>query len=426
MIPILNNKKISLDAILLFVLVNTVLNFFFSGLPVKQLTFYWVFSFILMFVYLLLDFKPLSKYQFIGKLIIIINLICFLAFAPVFSEMFYRTGTEQSFYSVHDGILQVEEGIKFLLEGKNPYRENYHILEKQNDGLIGTSLGDVLINPAIYHFVALPWHLIFSVPFYWVSHSLFNWYDQRIVFLLLYFLSLIIIYHIPKRQENKLLFLIIFVFNPLFLTNFIGGTNDILVFTWVLLSLYLLKIKKIKLSALILGLAVLSKHSAWPLIPFYFLYLWFGNNNQLRWQKIKDIFYQTYPFFIVSIVFFGFFLIWDTRAFIEDIYLYLAGNLPTSYPINGFGFSALIFVSGFVTTQTAYFPFWILQLIFILPLVYFLFKLQRRTNTLSQVIFNYSLTLFVFWFFSRFFHFNYIGYLTLLIISAYFFNDTQE
>ena len=175
-----------------------------------------------------------------------------------------------------------------------------------------------------------------------------------------------------------------------------------------------------------MALAVLSKHSAWPLVPFYFFYIWFQRGKESFIPKIKNIFIKTYPFWVTNILLFGIFLIWDCRSFVEDIFLYLSGSLPTSFPIGGFGLSILLLAGQVIQNHRDYFPFWIPELLIGFPLLIFLIKIQQKRNTLSQVIVNYGLLLFAFWFCSRFFHSNYIAYLSLVFITAYFFDDQEK
>ena len=98
----------------------------------------------------------------------------------------------------HDHALQLEEGLKFLSEGKNPYSHDYidtpmSLWENWDN------------NPALYHFVSLPTHLYLSIPFYYISNALFSWYDQRIIHLLSFIFSLFVVYKLFDRREDKIL-----------------------------------------------------------------------------------------------------------------------------------------------------------------------------------------------------------------------------
>ena len=323
---------------------------------------------------------------------------------------------------VHDNVWQMEPAIGFLLNGKNPYTENYFGTELEKMHYIGTTTNQKLLNPALFHLIKLPFHLILSVPFYLISNLIFNFYDQRIVYLFLFILSLLLLYELPKKYDDKFSLVAFYAFNPLFLIFFAAGRDDILVLSLIILTVYLLKQNKILCSSLVLALACASKHSAWFLVPFYYLFIYikYANITTVRWLKIKYVIKKTWPLPVVFSLLILPFILWDARAFYQDIYAYPAGILPTSYPINGYGLSVAFYKLGVVNKITDYLPMWILQIPIVLLIAYGLIKKQVKNNNLNQLIFNYALTIFVFWFFSRFFHDSYLGFVSQLFLIAYF------
>jgi len=420
-------RNISLDAVLLFILVILSLEILYKSPGISTGIIFWIIGFILLAVYLILDIKIKTQFIYLYKSIIIVFLISWLFLPFMFQDILMQYKIKQVLYT-HDGAQQIEEGVKYLLQGKNPYAENYinTPLEHLWGGKIIDIHGEKIQNPAIYHFVYLPGYILFSLPFYLIGMSITGWYDQRIIYIILFFLTLFVIYKIPPKASDKILSLIILGFNPLLLYYFIGGTNDIFVFFWIILSIYLLHINKIKLSSLFFGLAVVSKHMAWFLIPFYFIFLWLKDEGLSFKEKLKNIFKKVYPFILIVILAVLPFLIWDFNSFIEDIYRYPAGMLTTSFPITGHAYASLLIFLKIIASDRDYYPFWIIQLIFCLPLLYFLIKMQIKNNSLSLVMFNHGLLLFIFWFFSRSFNEHYIGYLSLVFITAYFFDDQEK
>ena len=117
------------------------------------------------------------------------------------------------------------------------------------------------------------------------------------------------------------------------------------------------------------------------------------------------------------------FVVWDPLAFFQDIYAYPAGTLSTSFPINGYGWSVVLYELGLVKNITDYVPLWLVQIPITIALYYFLIKNQRRRNSLAYSILDYAVLIFVYWFFSRFFHDNYVGFVSQLFIIAYFLAD---
>lgn len=426
-------RIISLNFILLLILVSV----FLIGLIKIQtslgtrltviLSIYFLFlSFLISF--LRQDFK--NKVYYYLKIYIFICLIGVTIFTTIFSQIVFRHQTEPHLF-VHDNVIQIEEAIKFVLKGKNPYIENYFGTPLENWAWpyppqdYNPDLYPKEYNPSIYHTISLPFHFLFSLPFYLLSQFFIGFYDQRFLYLLLFLLSLFLLYKIPQKEESKFSLLILFSFNPLFIHHFIQGVNDIFVFFWLLLTFYCLKSNRVFLASLVFGLALISKHSAWLFLPFYFFYLFYQNQDKVQkfFSKIKFIFKKNYLLLVIPLVFLMPFGIWDFNSFIEDIYHYPAGTIATSYPIWGQGFSDFMIRMGFIGSRLDYYPFWILQLIWGLPLLYFLWWIQRANNTLSLAIINYGVLLFVFWFFSRFFNENYIGFLIMILVTGYFITD---
>lgn len=365
-----------------------------------------------------------------GSLIITATfaLIFFIYFVNIVGStsltIYTRLHTEKYMYA-HDNPIQLEEAIKLILKGKNPYTENYFNTPLEKWG--GWASQGPNINPALYHFISLPFHLLFSIPFYLISNFLLHWFDQRLVYFFSLFLIIALILKWPnKSPQSKFIFLACFIINPLFSPFFIEGRNDVFVFSWIVLSVYFLQLQKIKCSSLVLALAVTSKHSSWFILPFYFAYLYYLEATGLIfWQKIKNISKKTYPFFITAAIIIIPFLIWDFTSFIDDTINYARGTAYASFPIYGFGFSRLILQLNMVNSPNEYWPFWIPQLIFGLPLLHILLKMQKNNNAPAQMIFNFSLLLMTFWLFSRFFNDNYIGFLIMLFIFAIFTNSQK-
>lgn len=315
---------------------------------------------------------------------------------------------------MHDNALQIEAAAEFLIEGKNPYVENYYETPMKRWDKIVTSHGEVSDNYALIHCVKLPWHILSAVPFKLFFEKTINFYDQRMLYVFLYIFSLFLVYSLPSNYSDKRFFLVFYGLNPLFALQVVIGVGDVFVLTWVLLFIYLLKADKIMWAGFVLGVACASKHSAWFLVPFYILHLW------LRYKELRTTILHSWPISIVPLALFTPFIIWDPVAFWQDIYQYPAGTLSTSYPINGFGFSMFLYSRGFIETIHSPYAAWMFQLPIGIGLFFYLYQWQKQRNTVSQMVLNSALFLFVFWFFSRFFNLNYLGYLLIIFMAAYF------
>jgi hypothetical protein len=313
----------------------------------------------------------------------------------------------------HDGLIQTEIAIEYLLDGKNPYTENY----------LDTPMADFtgqeppLTDAPLYHNAYLPFLFIGSIPFYLLSQWAFGWYDQRFVYLLAYGVILLALPALVAKPRDKLALLIAFGLNFLFVYYLADGRNDIMIMLWLVLSLVFLSRGRIAASALFIGLAVATKHQAAFFLPFYFLYL------LPKRPKLADLLLlvrQTWPLYVVVAVIVLPFLLWDSAAFIEDTVLYLTGAIETSFPMKGWGFSTLLLAFNLVADPEAAFPFWLFELIFGLPALLWLLWRQWQDNHLQNVLIGFAIFSFVFQFFSRFFSDNYFVFTLQLLVIAYF------
>jgi len=335
-----------------------------------------------------------------AKLLLLLLIIALTTVLSTANLIYLRTQHQPHEY-IHDHPLQIEEAIKFLLAGENPYTKDY--LDTPMSKWNGWTT-----NPALYHLASLPSAIFLPLPVFFLGQQLFGWFDYRIITLLFLVIASFSVYKLIKRKDFRLIALMSLWLNPLFTPHFIFGVEDAVFLGVVLLSLLLIKKKMISLSLLLMAIAVAEKQSAWFIFPFYFYYLHQkGHFNKDGWKKIL-IFFGT----ILVIV--GPFLLWDWRSFIQDIYYYASGALATSYPIKGFGISPLLVERGIILGVGSYFPFWIPQVLILTPLLIWLLTAQKRQQTLGQVMLNYGMLLWVFWFLSRFFNNTYVGLLSVI------------
>jgi len=92
------------------------------------------------------------------KLFLLVLTLCITMGGSVITAMFDRAKTAPS-YNVHDIILQQESAMRYLIVGKNPYKETY--FGTQVESFRYAELGKDAVNPALYHFVMPPWYLLF-------------------------------------------------------------------------------------------------------------------------------------------------------------------------------------------------------------------------------------------------------------------------
>lgn len=409
--------KLKLDSILLFaLLIPFVMTYRLS--PGE--TPYWLFGLIFLglFFYISLDLFFKLKSEILNKLKL--GLFWLLVLGTIgsafFSAIIVRHQTSPT-YNVHDIILQQEAAIRFLLHGKNPYSSTYFgtSLEKWN-------YSDKEINPALYHFVMQPFYLVFSIPFYLLSTRTVGFFDGRMPLFFLFLVVLVTIQKLVKQSDKKLLFMTLLTFNPATLGYLLEGRDDMFMFSFFLLGIFLINRNKNILGNISVGLAFAVKQSIWPIFPFYFAYTYF------KFKNLKKALFELLPFVIAFFAVTLPFIFWNTKAYFESTVFYLSGNALHSYPIAGYGFGKLLNQLGVIKDVHSYYPFWIWQAFIGIPIMVFLLKWLKKENTIQRLLLSYTVFLLVFWYLSRYFNNSHLGYISMLLITAYFWpeNDLKD
>ncbi len=345
------------------------------------------------------------------KLGIIYGIIFSTIIAEALLMVMLRHQAGPASYTHDGGVIQTEEAIKFLQTGKNPYVEDYTDTPMAEWGLD--------YKTALYHYPYLPWTFLFSLPFYWALEASLGWYDQRFVYLLLFVLTLAIVPSLASKPEDRLKLVAVLGLNPIMGSDVIFGQNDSFVLFWVVLSLWFLAKGKVIASSVSLALACASKPTAWFFVPFYFLYLW------RKTGRLGLFFHPALAFVLIfSAIVIPFFL-WNPDAMVDDVWRWAAGTAKVSYQIRGWGVANFILALGLVESRLSYFPFWIFELIFVLPLALTLvFRLYQKPS-LRNALWAYGLTLFTFFYFSRFLNENYLGYILAILALGYWLSDSS-
>ena len=406
-------KNIRFDSILLFAFVVPFIMTYRIG---PNETPYWLFGLIFLGLlsYITLDITKFAEnVVFRFKQIILWFLIFVVLGSAVSSAIVVRHRTHPV-YMVHDIIIQQEAAIYFLLHGRNPYNTNYF-----DTPLAQWHYSDKETNPALYHFVMEPFYLLFAIPFYLTSNRLFGFFDGRIPLFFLFFTMLFMAWKLVKDKTKRLLFLILLAFNPAMLGYTLEGRSDIFMFAFLFLGLYLLHKKKYLIAGLPIALAFAVKQSAWPILPFYFAFVYFKSRNLSK--TLKNFIPFVVTFSVITLPFF----FWNTKAFLDSTLFYLSGNIDHGYPISGYGIGMILTQMGIIKDANQYYPFVIWQVIVGIPLAVILIKNLKNNLSVSRLILIYGIFLFVFWYFSRYLNNSHLGYLSMVFITAYFWPDEK-
>lgn len=450
-------RKISIDTLLLLILVISTKDMNPDNLAGWRETYPWInyllpakahlvpmgdplkplYNFIkifLLFSYILIDtfsfsVKKGTKWPYRGKLSILSLLIFITVIAPTFNLIMARHHIGPSAYA-HDGaVVQIEEAVKFLFHGENPYSVTYEKTPVRDavNPVIWEKYG-LKENPIIHHFPYPPFSFLSAIPFYKAGEILFGWYDQRFLYLIAFILLLFFACKLTDNETSKISIIAILSLNPLTTAAMKEGMNDLFLLFWIVLLIFFLKQKKTVAAAIVLALACGIKQMAWVFVPFFFLYLY--DEKSMNTEKVKKVLASREMVFFAGafLLIFLPFLLWDFQAFRGDILSYHAGKTAHPYPIrgdSGYGFSNLLIYFGLVNKVTDYYPFTIIQILLTFPLLFWLLYKQLKDNTMEQMLTGYTVMLSIFLFFGRYFAANYITFI-LSLFAISFFMDIKD
>ncbi len=316
----------------------------------------------------------------------------------------------------HDGgTIQMEESMKMILSGKNPYGEDF----------TGTPLENWrgFSNNVIYHVPYMPGAFLFSLPFFVPVKGIWGVYDQRLFHMITLMIASAGILLAFKRKDLKRAMLMVLCLNPFMTKLYLLGSNDIIPTAMLILSLLFLQKRRWTPGFLFLAMACSIKQFSWFFVPFLFMAAFdikpFCPGSWV--EAVKNHFRSLLPGFLLFTIPVFLFLLWDFSSFWKDTFLYASGGLPTSYPMQGFhgyGFATFLLFFRVVPDGNAHFPFILLQIPAVA--VYVIAHLARRQNGIdfgSAVLFS-SVSLAVFMYFSRYFHGNFVGFTLFWIVYA--------
>lgn len=356
------------------------------------------------------------------KLWAVVGVIGVLALGGTMSYIALRQTVDRNRY-VHDNAVLIEEGITQVLAGRNFYPVDYRttaLAAHQGGTFYDATAGEYFENPALDHYITPPFYTLASVPFAVASRWLLGWYDQRFVHLLAYAVIGLVAYHLPRAPWLKTVALVGLTLNPMQFQALVVGMSDTFVLAFLMLSIWWFARRRPTLAAAALGLAAASKQTAWLVAPFLVAY-WYARARQAGESAVGALRRCVRQLWVGPAVFGAFvlpYLWWDPAAFLDDIYRYPAGLLPTSFPIFGYGLSVLLQFFGFPPSPRAYFPYGWLQAAVAGPIFLVAMRWLLRQPSLARSVASGGVFLLAFWWLNRFFNENYFSVLAALFAVA--------
>ncbi len=353
-------------------------------------------------LYLLLDFvrgrTEFLKNSLLGVLIFLHVLL------PTFLFMTHRVLTGSHDLAHDGGVLQIEESMRMVLEGRNPYSEDF--TGTPLDGWRGFR------NNIVYHLPYMPGAFLTSLPVYACFRLLNLSYDQRMIHMIALVVMVYVVFGILRRRDLARAVVIVAVLNPFFSRFFILGSNDVILMALLMTTVLCLNREMTVRAFACLGVACAIKQFAWFFVPFFILHL----PKPEPFRILPMLLHHQRALLTGLVVFTGFvlpFLAMDPGCFWQDTFQYAGGGLPTSYPMqgfHGFGFATVLLFLRIVPDGSASFPFGVIQVATAaLFLILFFRSVRKLPLTLASSTTGASLLLFIFLFFSRYLHANFLG-----------------
>lgn len=317
----------------------------------------------------------------------------------------------------HDNVIQMEEAIKFLLRGQNPYAVDYTqtpLLQWDPQ------------NPALYHSVNLPLQFLLGVPFYLLAMPALGWFDLRMVYALVFVATCVVVYRLGRDREAALAQVMLFALNPFFTSTLIEGRNDVVVMLCLAATMLHWQRGRRRAAMVWLGLTLTTKHTIVVLLPFALLALMLEAGDDgaawLPWLRARlwGALRALAPALLVAAALTLPFVLWSPLAVYRSVIAYPFGTAAHSYPIrdDSYGLANWIIRLGLVKSDADYFPFLWVQLAAALPCLLALLRWQRRQATATAMLLAYALTLFVTQWTARYFNQNHVAFVWFVIAMA--------
>lgn len=349
------------------------------------------------------------------RIIHLAGLLFLFVVLPTIAMIVLRaTGKPYTF--VHDGVLMIEDAARKLLQGQNPYVADY----------LDTPLfyWPMINNPALYHLTYFPFPFLVTAPFVGAFDRLGIFWDERFIYLPAFLATIAVVPALvparPGATAMRLSLVALVGLNPQLFPFVAEGKNDIFVLCFIFIGLALLQRERWTLATLAVAIAAASKLHAVVLLPFIAVYVLRRSGVTSPAEAVRTLVRHGWPSALLLALAFGPFLVNDFRAFYDDVVAYNAGGAAWSYPISGIGFAAFLRTLGIIEYSQQDFPFWILQAIAAVPLGAIALHALWKRPLLHTLVTGYAVTLLAFLFFARYFHGNYLGFITAVASPALF------
>lgn len=368
-----------------------------------------IISAIFLILFILLSLLEHLKLFYSNLRLIFLILIILIVHGSFLNEAILTRMKATNDFKVHDGVIITEAAYSAFISGYNPYSISYReVLEK------GKYFNFNLPSYAEFSYPYSPMMFIVNIPVFAFSSNVVGFIDMRITLVIFFFLSALV--GLLMIRE-KILFLILFLLNPLFVPLLYYGANEVILLFFFLLQVYFLYRKKVSLATGALAFATGTKLLILPLVPLYFLYIFMLKPKN---SKVRFLFKQLLIFTLINLTVYLPFFVWNSSDLLNDLIFPWVGKGDLSHPIAGFlGLPQILSRMGFISASSS-FPFFIfipLIEVFFLIFAFYAFKSSLKLSTLC--VFS-AINLILIFAFSRLLQVYYIAFLSQILVFAGF------
>ncbi|MBI4089844.1 MAG: DUF2029 domain-containing protein, partial [Candidatus Kerfeldbacteria bacterium] len=209
-------------------------------------------------------------------------------------------------------------------------------------------------------YVYLPGHLIISLPAYLMTNTLFGWYDQRLIYIIALAGLMAVAWWALKQSPVREPLVALFALSPFAIILYYYGTNEIVMIALLALAAVLTARRRFWLAAAALGLALADKQLSWIIGLPLLVAIWrlapdLRNRLVVAWLTFGIPFISILPF-----------LIWGPIDLLQDTLGFFSRDV--TYPAGGEGVGGLLVSAGVIAPDQP-FPFWLLELLFAVPIL---------------------------------------------------------
>jgi uncharacterized membrane protein len=267
------------------------------------------------------------------------------------------------------------------------------------------------LHPAATTYVYLPGHLIASLPFYLVMHITVDWYDQRLIYVMALAALLALIWQALRLSPKREPLILLFALSPFAAVLYYHGSNEMLTILALAVTGWLLVRERTYAAALALGVTLAMKQFSW-IAALFLIPLLLIHTARARKSRIVVLALVIAPLLVTVLPF----ALWSPRDLAADTLGFFAKDV--TYPASGEGVGGLLVRAGLIRADEP-FPFWVFQLIFVVPLLLFLYVWWRQTPSVSRSLQAGALAIGAVGFFWRYFLPAHLGTVVVILTLSY-------